>query len=127
MKIKSNKGLVGTDISISIIIAIVFIAIITMLFYQIGTANIETERQALVTNYAVDLLEQIALMPYDEFLTTELNETWYEAKGIQIPEQYHVSIEKKSNPEKDDLLKEVTVTVGYEEKNVTITTLKTRW
>lgn len=138
MQIKSNKGVVGTDLSIAVIILVLFITILTTIFYQIGRSNLETKRNAVATDYAVAILEKISLMPYDEFIQedTDLNalcsynEESSEGK-IVVSKGYEVNITKsEEDKDKEEYLKEVTVTIRYtvanQEKEVTMTTLKCR-
>lgn len=130
MNIKNNKGIVGTDISISLIILMLFVAIVTTIFYQIGMTNLETTRHSVATDCVVNILETIQLIPYDDFLNTDLNEDWCTSKGIKIPDGYTVEIQKNSDQEKDNLMQEVKVTVSYrikdQNKSVSINTLKIR-
>lgn len=135
MQIKDEKGLVGTDISIAVIIVVIFVTIITTIFYQIGMSHTRTRRNAVATDLAVNLLENIELMPYDEFLTTDLNELWTKKEGqegkIKIPKGYEVEIKRlEENEDKQDYVKEVRVSVHYkvgeDGKNITIKTLKER-
>ena len=135
MQIKDEKGLVGTDISIAVIIVVIFVTIITTIFYQIGMSHTRTRRHAAATDLAVNLLENIELMPYDEFLTTDLNELWTKKEGqegkIKIPKGYEVEIKRlEENEDKQDYVKEVRVSVHYkvgeDGKNITIKTLKQR-
>jgi len=77
MYIRNDKGVVGSDIAISIIILMLFVAIVTTIFYQINMTNISTTRHATATNCVVNIIEYIKLMPYDEtFLDTDLDKTW---------------------------------------------------
>lgn len=133
MRIKENKGMVGTDVSIAIIILVLFVAIITTIFYQIGMSNKATTRQAMATNYAVNILEQIALMPYEGengFKNATEEELTNIAKQY-ITKGYEVTVTKaKNNVDKVDLLQEVTVKITYplgnQTKELQIKTLKTR-
>lgn len=129
MNIKSNKGLVGTDISVSIIILILFVAIITTIFYQIGMSNLKTTRNSIATDCAVNIIEAIKLMSYEEFLNTDINKEWCEeSAGIDIPDGYNVTIEKIVDEEKKELMQEFKVTVSYtvqgQNNNISMTTLK---
>lgn len=128
MHIKSDKGIVGTDMAIAIIIIVLFVTIATTIFYQIGITNIETRRSAIATNGAVTILEKIATMDYDTFTEIDNLNQWYQNEAnVALPEGYQVNIQK-TNIEKESYLTEVSVSISYlvqgKSKVLTIKTLK---
>ena len=57
MKIKNNKGFVGVDTSIAIIILLIFIPTITAMIYNINKENKNVERKSKALNFAVNVME----------------------------------------------------------------------
>ena len=57
MKIKNNKGFVGVDTSIAIIILLIFIPTITAMIYNINKENKNVERKSQALNFAVNVME----------------------------------------------------------------------
>lgn len=57
MKIKKNKGFVGVDTSIAIIILLIFIPTITAMIYNINKENKNVERKSQALNFAVNAME----------------------------------------------------------------------
>ena len=59
INLKENKGFAGIDISISMIIILIFIPTIFGIVYNIGKANAEVKRKSTATSIASDVLEII--------------------------------------------------------------------
>lgn len=123
MDIKINKGAIGIDVGVAIIIFMLFTGIITMLFYNVSISSIAAERKATATDIAVKIIEDIAVMDYNDFLNIN-------TENIDIPEGYNLSINISELPEErtEDILREYTVRITYnlrdKEENVAIKTLK---
>ena len=113
MNIRMNKGVVGVDVGIAIIIFIMFVTVITMLFYNSLMSTIATERKAIATDIAIKVIENIEVMDYNSFLT-KTNEKLTE--NIEIPDGYNAQVSVSSAQEKD-LLREITVTITYNFKD----------
>lgn len=132
MHIKGNKGLVGSDVTIAIIILMIFVTISTTIFYQISMSNISIERYAVANNLLINVVEYIKLMQYKEYTNADFSgnndNDWCRGKGINIPDKYKVNITKYSDIEKDNIMQEFEVIVKYsirnEEKEIKIRTLK---
>ena len=60
MLIKQEKGLTGIDITISIIIITIFIALIANLITNINLSSKDIEKKTQATSYAVDEIEKIS-------------------------------------------------------------------
>lgn len=120
MKVKENKGFTTADIVVSVSIIVIFIGLITSLFYNFYITTTVKNRNAIATNCLIDVIEEIKLMEYDEVEnnslelligTLEANKT--------IPDGYHITAniqkynEMEGNQEKSDLIKILNVTVEY--------------
>ena len=54
MKIKSEKGITNIDLTVSIILITLFVAIIATLMFTINTSSSSMERKTEATNYAIN-------------------------------------------------------------------------
>lgn len=144
--IKGQKGYTGIDITISIIIITVFIAVIANLITNINLNSKNIERKSVATSYAIQEIENIKAQGYTQY---------YEGKGIEeefVEENdildsdnnfsgYHKKITIKDysliqkninndNSKISNLVKEVTVEISYSlgnnENNVIISTYITK-
>ena len=61
MKLKNNKGITGVDISISLVIIVLFVGIITSLLYSFVISSRNIDRKTMATEIAVDKLESMKL------------------------------------------------------------------
>lgn len=64
MFFKSEKGIVGTDIAISVIIITIFIAIIGNLIVNINLNSKDVERKTIATSYAIQEIEKFKAQGY---------------------------------------------------------------
>ena len=143
MFIKEEKGLTGIDISISIIIITIFIAVIGNLIVNINLNSEYIQRKTVATSHAVQEIEKIKSQGYIDT---------YEDKGIDqedIIEEtdieddagnfigYHKKISVKDyvliqndNTKLPNLVKEITVEIQYKsgnkEQNIKISTYITK-
>ena len=136
-KIKENKGFTTSDIIISVIMIMIFVGIITTLFYNFYLTTSAKNRNAIATNCIIDVIEQTKAMKYDE-PTQESVETLIDSLEADktIPEGYTVTAqlqkynETENNTDKKDLIKilKVTVkyTVGEKTEKIEISTLLTK-
>lgn len=75
MNFKSNKGYTGIDISIAMIIILIFIPTIFGIVYNLQKARARTEREAIAINIATDVLEIAKSLNYSEvFISNENSE-----------------------------------------------------
>lgn len=137
MKLKESKGFTTTDVVVSVSIIVIFIGLITSLFYNFYVTTTAKNRNAIATNCLIDVIEEIKLMKYDEVENNNLElliRTLEENK--RIPDGYHVATniqkynEIEGNENKSDLIKILNVTVEYilQDKNekIEISTLITK-
>ena len=66
MDIKSQKGITTIDVTISIIIITLFVALIATLMYMIRSNSNTIERKAEATNYAINTIEEIKAANFEE-------------------------------------------------------------
>ena len=102
------------DVVIGMLILCLFVGVIGGLFYQIGLNSKIMESNAVATNYAIKIAEDIDKMAYDD-VTNNLNSTLL--TGYNIQDNFSVNIDVKnyneSDPSKEDIIKIVDITVNY--------------
>lgn len=118
MNLKSNKGFTGVDVAIASLALIIFMSLITGLFYNISSTNKKIERKSMATQLAIKTIETMKKTNFEELLPNmtldELNEVqdFEENKIINIPNGYNISISvQKYNDE--EVIKIISVTVSY--------------
>lgn len=139
LKIKQNKGFTTADIVVSIIVIMIFVGMITTLFYNFYLSTSAKNRNAMATNYIIDVIEEIKSMEYDSVQTD--NETSHSINGLietleakkGIPKEYTITGEVQKynetlgNTDKKDLVKILTIraeyTLGNKTEKIEISTL----
>lgn len=128
-KWKENKGITTADIAIAIIVLVMFVSLITNAFYNYYISTAGKNRSAIATNCAIDVIEQVKKMQYDEIDTQSIQTlvkqmkttgiTVLEGSNIYIPEPYTISTtlekynETTGNTNKKDVIKKLTIKVEY--------------
>lgn len=120
MDLKSKKGYTAVDISISILIIIIFVSIITSAFYNYYLSNTAVARNSTAVNYAIDVIETVEQMDYtqvtDASVKNKLQEMYNQK---QIASSYQISTQvvnyntTTGNTTKRDLIKILSVKVQY--------------
>ncbi len=59
MKFRNNKGVTGVDISVALIIIVLFVGIISSLVYNFAISSRNINRKAIATNIAINKIEQL--------------------------------------------------------------------
>lgn len=68
MKIRSEKGFTGIDISISVVIIFIFVSIIAMLIYQVNSTSKKISLRSDATYIAINEIEQVKNNGIDSYL-----------------------------------------------------------
>lgn len=124
MNIKSERGITNIDITISIILITLFVAIIATLTYTIHSNSESVERRAEAMNYAINEIEKIKAASFDTIdkLAVEGNieNTGY-YKKVTITD--YADLEENQNDDTiiSGLVKKVTVEISYKHGNNTET------
>ena len=145
MKIKDEKGFTGSDITVAVIIIMLFMTLIGTIFYNITASHRQLERKTEATYIAIDVMEKLKAQNYNDLIVGEYNsnkitDEEYEknktAKILKdaIEEGYSlkVTIKNYNTPEENgyDLVKIITVKVEYKvgknTENVELKTTVTR-
>lgn len=137
IKLKENKGFAATDITIAVIIILIFVSIITTAYYNYYLTITSKNRNAIATNCIIDVIENAEMMDYEDITEDTLKAKIQELyDNNTLPQQYKVTAlvekynETDGNTNKKDLIKKITVTVQYEigkkTQNLEISTLITK-
>jgi len=111
--IKSNSGFTMTDLVIALSIFTIFTGIIGTIMYSSFKLNLQTKMSGVAANYAIQILEDIDKISYEE--VTNGMENKYINK-FSIPDGFKLTIEvsKYNNGNsKQDLIKKVKLTITY--------------
>lgn len=136
--LRSNQGFTALDATAAIVIVSLMITLISTITYNAYTQLLSTHKNAMATSYAVEILEKVNKLRYDDssiangtYQTSEDNPT---ILGININSGYTAILgiqdynKTAGNTTKRDLIKIVTAIIVYEdagvEKNIMIKTLK---
>lgn len=136
-KIRQNKGFTSQDVVISIIIIVIFVSIITTLFYNFYISTSAKNRNAIALNCIIDVIEQAKMLNYDELDETKIEELLETLTSNKtIPNGYEVNVELQKynelegNTDKKDLIKilkvKVQYLVGQKTEKIEISTLITK-
>ena len=119
MKIKNNKGVVGVDIAVAIVILITFVGIIVGMFSNLAVTSRRVERKTVATKLAVEVIEGIktiefAQIPYPSMTVDQVNSL--SGKSIAVQNGYSVNI-SIDNTTYENLIKIVKVEVIFKDGN----------
>lgn len=125
VSIKGNRGFTTADIVVAIVVMMIFVGMIATLFYNFYLSTTAKNRNAMATNYIVDVIEEIKAMNYDEVqkdtqdsnsinnLIQQLEATKQIPKGYIITGEVQKYNETEGNRDKKDLVKILTIRVEY--------------
>lgn len=123
MKIKSEKGMTGVDLSIAIIIIILFISLISTLIYNYSKNSKELSRKSVATSIIIDVLEYAKSTEYQN-LTQENIDNYCLAKA-QDGYKLTATLEELTDIDAKKVIVIVKYMVNKEEKSLEIyTTVK---
>lgn len=137
MIVKNEKGITNIDLTVSIILITIFIALIATIMYTINANFNSIERRTEATNYAINEIESLKAKNFEDLLDTPIDGTndfvniiVKEGEGNTANEKAtgfskKITIIDYSNlPENQDddtilsgLVKKVTVEIAYKDKN----------
>ena len=138
MNLKNNKGYTGVDISIAIIIIMIFIPTLMAISYSIQKTSNDVKRKADAITIATEILETSKTIAYENLDNMEeesyisLLETKYSKEvsydiNIEVENYYP---EEVSEEDREDLVKKIKVIVTYpignKTKSIDISTLRSK-
>ena len=74
MNLKNSKGVTGIDIAISVLILILFVSLITGLFYNTSVTTKKINRKAEATNLAINTIERMKLEDFSNLKNTKIGD-----------------------------------------------------
>lgn len=150
----NEKGISGIDVGVATIVIVLFISVITTLFYQVYRVSTITKRNAEATLSISRILENLQNIEYDKVIVEENSEVvsmFQEKMGVQrenievypnekqyalILDGYQMTVkienyqELKNDTNLEDVIKKITVTVKYsvnkQEETIEMSTLIVR-
>lgn len=112
--LKSNKGFTIQDVLIACFIITVFVGVITTMLYSVYRENIKTTLMSKMTVYAVQILENIDKISYEEVQNKTISEYREE---FSIPDGFNIQIEIsnycENSASRDDVIKIIKLTISY--------------
>lgn len=120
LRIKENKGFTTIDIVVSVSMIVLFIGLITSLFYNFYITTSARNRNAIATNCLIDVIEEIKMMKYDEIddnsieqLIKNFEENSTIPRGYKVTGEIQKYNEIEGNTDKKDFIKILKVMVEY--------------
>lgn len=117
--IKSENGFTMQDLMIAAFIIIIFVSFISTMMYTVVRTNIKADLTAQMTTYAVQILEDIDKISYEE-VDSSLAQTYLDK--FSIPSGYDIIIDVSNYGEGlnnvQDVIKIVKLTISYELQGV---------
>lgn len=137
MKLRDNKGVTGADLSVALIVIVLFVGIISALVYNFGMASKAVNRKATATNIAISKIEELKAINTAEQYDDLQNEgpIYKDESGQTVqkgPYKVTTQITKYSDLKQglQDVIKIAKVTVEYsvgkENESIDISTVITK-
>ena len=138
MDLKNNKGYTGVDISIAMIILMIFIPTVFAISYSIQKTSNEVKRKSEAISIATEILESAKGMSFEnlESMEEEENISLLEEKyskdvsfdiNIEVENYYP---EEVNEEDRMDLVKKIKITVTYpignKTKSIDISTVRSK-
>ena len=125
---KNEKGFTGVDIAISVVILMVFVTVITSMFYNLTVTSKRIERKTEATSIAIKTIETMKILEFDKLTEgmdlEDINNLI--SDKIEVPNRYTVTV-SVDNSTYADVIKIISVQVGYklgkQEETINIETL----
>ena len=135
MNLKNEKGITTIDVTVSIILITLFVALIAVLIYNVNKNSDSMERRAEATNYVINAIEEVKTTNFDNLQNSEQNigDTGYYEKITVID---YADLKREEQSEQDDsiisgLVKKVTVEISYKDGDTTqtgdLSTIRTKY
>ena len=123
--LKKNNGFTGVDIALAVLIITIFMSVITSLYINLYTSNVEILRREQAIGYSISILEKIDELYYDEvnnenFKVIEKTNGKKSIAGINIDRGYDVDINIETYKPEDfdiDVVKTINLKLKYEVGN----------
>lgn len=132
MNKQSERGITTIDVTVSVILITLFVALIATLMYNINSNQNAIERRSQATNYAINEIEKLKQQDFTELIDTDESTNEFEnitdggsatgyAKKITIVDYANLAENQGNTLIISGLVKKVTVQVAYKEGDTTQT------
>lgn len=141
MNLREEKGITGIDITVTVIVITLFVALIATLLTAINTSSSSIDRKTEATNHVISTIEELKAESWDNIQKIEdgqnngyngyINNTSY-YRTIEIKDYAKIKEEEGFNKEdfKEGLVKKLTVQVSYkngkDDEVISISTVLTK-
>lgn len=127
---KSQKGITGVDLSIAIIVIIVFTGVIANLLYNSYRLSLEIKKRAVADSYITTILEKVDEKSFEDVSNSNFVSN---LNDVSIDSAYTVNYNVSDygngyNINGNPVFKKVTLTISYNngENKITVNKLKVR-
>ncbi len=132
MNKQSERGITTIDVTVSVILITLFVALIATLMYNINSNQNAIERRSQAINYAINEIEKLKQQDFTELIDTDESTNEFEnitdggsatgyAKKITIVDYANLAENQGNTSIISGLVKKVTVQVAYKEGDTTQT------
>ena len=118
MNLRKNKGFTGIDISIAIIIIVIFASVITTLLYNFEIQSKKVERKNQATSIIVDILEYAKGSNFNDITSENLEN--YENEKYNDLKVYTITIKCENETDALDIVSENNTDIMHVAKKVTV-------
>lgn len=108
--LSNQKGFSIAEISVAILLLIIFVSLIVTIFNNVYLSFINSKRNSVATLYATQISEKIEMMLYEEVTNQNLTKTTY-LNDLNIPNAYELNIQITPNTE--NTVKKVDIEISY--------------
>lgn len=119
MNIRNSKGFTGIDISIALIVIVIFVSIIANILYNFEVQSKAVERKSQATSIMIDILEYAKNTNFDDVNTENLiaykEQKYNNLKGyeIEIICQNDTEVLEIETDNPTHVAKKITVNISY--------------
>lgn len=115
LNIKSEKGFTMQDLIIALFLLSIFVTFLSSMMYNVYVTNAKTNLTSQMATYAVQILEDIDKISYEE-VNSDLAETYH--SKFNIPQEYNIDLQISNYAEGtsniQDVMKIVDLTISYQ-------------
>lgn len=121
MNIKNNKGITGVDLSIAMIVILIFVSLVTTLIFNYTKNAKEVTRKSTATYMIIDILEYAKNSNYEEITQEMINDYINNNNNLQV-QGYVVSALVEGpidlfGENAENVMKKITAKVKYYSNN----------
>jgi len=112
--LKNNKGITGIDVTVAVIIIVIFTGIISTLMYNSYLINLEILKSANASAYATIILEKVDEKAFED-VTNTFMDTLISNNELNMDTAYTVEF---TQHDENELIKKVDLKINYTVGNI---------